>query len=61
LRPFFFFAPFTAFAFLRFAIAALLAMNHGGCRISAFANRHALHSIYYSTTKKAAFHLTKCV
>jgi hypothetical protein len=32
-----------------------------GVAFSAVGNRPALHFIYYSTTKKTAFHLTKCV
>ena len=36
-------------------------MNHGGCRISTVASRHALHFVYYNTTKKTVFGLTKCV
>jgi hypothetical protein len=54
LRPFFFFAIFTAF-FLRFAIAALLAMmSWRVSHISGVANRRTLHFDYYSTTKKTA-------
>jgi hypothetical protein len=29
-------------------------MDHGGYRTARIGNRHALHSVYYSTTKKAA-------
>ena len=58
---FFFAVFFFAAAFLFFAIAALLAMDHGGVASVHIANRSALHFIYYSTMKKAAFHLRKSV
>ena len=32
--------------------AALLAMKHGGCRISTVGDRHALDSVYYRAMKK---------
>src|SRR5471030_3377576 len=40
-----FLLPFSHFA-------ALLAMKHGGCRISTVGDRHALHSVYYRAMKK---------
>ena len=46
-------------SFLRHA--ALLSHIKWRFRNSAVANRSALHSEYYTTTKKAAFHLTKRV
>lgn len=46
-------------SFLRHA--ALLSHIEWRFRNSAVANRSALHSEYYTTTKKAAFHLTKRV
>lgn len=50
LRLTVFFAAF--FAFLFFAIAALLATFEWRCRNSAVANRRALHSDYTSAMKK---------
>ena len=54
-RRFVFFAAFAAAFFLRLAIAALLAMKHGGCRISTRReSTRAAFGIYYSTVKKTA-------
>ncbi|HEY3223238.1 MAG TPA: hypothetical protein VGJ76_05535, partial [Pseudolabrys sp.] len=54
-----FFAAFAAAFFLRLAIAALLAMDHGGYRTARIGNRHALYSVYYSTAKKTALPLNE--
>ena len=53
---------FAAAFFLRFAICCPPSHDHhGGVASVRVANRSALHFVYYSTTKKAAFHLMKCV
>jgi hypothetical protein len=53
---------FAAAFFLRFAICCPPSHDHhGGVASVRVANRSALHFVYYSTTKKAAFHLRKCV
>src|SRR5512136_2915178 len=55
-----FFAAFAAAFFLRLAIAALLAMKHGGCRISARReSTRTAFGIYYSTAKKTALPLNE--